>query len=316
MPTQLLLDTDIGDDIDDAMALALICSSPELQLVGVTCVLGNVAARSRQARSMLTLAGEPYRSVPVAAGCSALLTSRPHPDKPWFRTQLDPDHTPNQDVICLPDAQLPPPDLRHGVDFMIQTLLEGDGSIVPVLIGPLTNFAMAIVKEPRLKRVIPRAVLMAGEFREHLAEYNVRVDPEAAAIVCASGIPLEFIPWYAGVRIARFTPRDIESLADGKGRLSRCVHDTIRAWQAFHRHGDTTVPLDTHLPSLFDPMAVATVIDESLFEWRRGRVSIDLNDGPGYGYTHFDPDPAGPHRVAWDGDRARCINFFLDRVRG
>ena len=89
-------------------------------------------------------------------------------------------------------------DPRHGVDFIVDTILGGDGSIVPVTIGAMTNLAMAMVKAPQIIPKIPRIVAMAGEFRASFAEYNVRCDPEALAICLASGVAIDFTPWTIG----------------------------------------------------------------------------------------------------------------------
>src|SRR5262245_1328492 len=79
MATKVILDTDIGDDIDDALALGLILASPELELVGVTTVYANVLSRSQQARTILHIAGGHFREIPVAAGCAAAMSPRPGP---------------------------------------------------------------------------------------------------------------------------------------------------------------------------------------------------------------------------------------------
>src|SRR5947208_592715 len=102
MGTKIILDTDIGDDVDDALALALICASPELELVGVTTVFGNVRARGRQAQTLLQLAGGEFAGVPVAAGCAGTMASRQavSPKADW-------EKLPGQDTMSWGEERLP-----------------------------------------------------------------------------------------------------------------------------------------------------------------------------------------------------------------
>lgn len=302
-PQKVILDTDIGDDIDDALALALICASPELDLVGVTTVFGNTPARTRQALTELVIAGRP--DVPVATGCGATMASRKN-ESPNGRL----DNVPNQDGTCLPAAQLPKPDPRHGVDFLIETIMSGAGDIIPITIGGLTNMAMALVKEPRLVQKIPKIVAMAAEFRQSMPEWNIVCDPEAAQLVFASGIPMDVTTFHIGIS-AQFRNEDLARLAASPVPLAQYLHRAISAWQAHNRN-----PHHEPMPSLFDPLAVATMIQSDLCTWRQGAVSVELQGQSTYGYTHFNARADGKHRVAWDVDRDRAINWYLDRILG
>lgn len=300
MRHKIILDTDIGDDIDDALALGLICSRPEIALLGVTTVFGNVAARSRQAQTVLSAAGDPFRSVPVASGCGAAIASRPvlTPRDPAFSAP------PNQDASALPADRLPPPDPRHGVDFLIETILAGDGDIVPVPIGAMTNLAVALVKEPRLVAKIPRIIAMAGEIELNRVEWNVRCDPEAASIVFSSGIPIDLITWKMG-RSVQFTISDIERLAACDRPLARNLSHAIALW----RGNDPN-----RMPALYDPLTIVALLEPDILSWRQGFVSVDLRGDRTYGMTTFRDDAAGPHRAAFGVDRARAIDFFFQNI--
>lgn len=302
-PQKVILDTDIGDDIDDALALALICASPELDLVGVTTVFGNTPARTRQALTELVIAGRP--DVPVATGCGATMASRRQ-----LHQFADLEKVPNQDGTCLPIAQLPKPDPRHGVDFLIETIMAGAGDIIPITIGGLTNLAMALVKEPRLVKKIPKIVAMAAEFRQPMAEWNILCDPEAAHLVFASGIPMEVTPFHIGIS-AQFRNEDLARLAASPVPLVQYLHRAITAWKAHHRN-----PNWEPMPSLFDPLAVATMIQPDLCTWKSGSVAVELQGQSTYGYTQFKEGADGHHRVAWDVDRDRAISWYLERILG
>jgi purine nucleosidase len=302
MPTKIILDTDVGDDIDDAIAIGLISRSPELELLGITTVYGNTVARSRQARSILVTAGGNWSRVPVAVGCGGTMSSRG-----WqgFDECLT-GRLPNQDSESLPEETLPPGDKRHAVEFLIETILGGDGDIVPVTIGATTNLAMAMVKEPRIIAKIPRIVAMAAEFRKPMAEWNVTCDREAFGVLLRSGVPLDLTPWHVG-HVATWTPEHVAQLAKASSPLARFLHRTIEAWRIGWKNPD-------ELPSLYDPLAVATIFKPELCTWKRGTVTVDLQGGTTYGFTQFKEEAAGLHRVAWDVERMQAIDFVLSRI--
>ena len=300
MPQKVILDTDIGDDIDDALALALICTSPELELVGVTTVFANVVARSRQARTVLCVAGDRFRNIPVAAGCGASMASRPLHNAEHYLNDI----LPNQDASCLPVDQLPPLHSKHAVQFLIDTIMSGDGDIIPIAIGAMTNLAAALVLEQRLIKKIPRIVAMAAEFQTPFAEWNIRCDPEAASLIFNSGIPITVTPFIIGDQVA-FKQDEIDRLATSTRPLSRNLSKAMAAWQAVH---------NGQMPRLFDPMAVATMIQPDLCTWRNGTVRVELAGQHTYGFTTFQQNETGPHRVAWDARRDASLDFYLSRV--
>lgn len=300
---KVILDTDIGDDIDDAMALALICASPELELVGVTTVFGNVAARARQARTVLCKCGEKFRSVPVAVGCGASMASRPKHNIDFYLR----DELPNQDGTCMAESELPPVVDEHAVNFLIRTIMDGDGDIVPILIGAMTNLAAAMVMERRIVKKIPKLVVMAAEFRHHMAEWNIACDPEAAHIIYSSGIPIDSTTWYIGDKVT-FRDSDLAKLNAMKLPIAQNLSAAIKAWQT-SKHIATTP-----MPHLYDPMAIATIMQPDLVTWKTGTVHVELSGATTYGFTTFKEDPAGIHRVAWETDRDRCLNYYLNRI--
>lgn len=299
---KVILDTDIGDDIDDALALGLILASPELQLLGVTTVFGNTAARSRQARTVLAVAGERFRNIPVAAGCGAGLSPFDRGLKHYLNGDL-----PNQDASCLPEAQLAKPDPRHAVDFLIDTILAGNGDIIPITIGAMTNLAMALVKEPRIVAKIPKIVCMAAEFKKSFSEWNIRCDPVAASILFSSGIPMDVTTWEIG-RIVQFEPRHIQTMNGSDRPLAKNLSHAIDCYQKSHGTGVVA------MPALFDPMAVATMIRPDLCTWKTGTVSVELAGQHTYGWTTLREHSDGKHRVTWDANRDAAFDFYLGRV--
>jgi purine nucleosidase len=187
MPRNLIIDCDPG--VDDAIALLLTFASPELHLIGISTVAGNVplAQTQKNARQICQLAGRIY--VPVYAGCS----------RPILRpliTAGDIHGTTGLGGLTLPEPQMPVQP-RHSVDFLIETLMGSVDPVTVATLGPLTNLAIAFLKEPRIALKIDELVMMGGAISQGnitpSAEFNFYVDPHAAQVIFSSGIKLTMI---------------------------------------------------------------------------------------------------------------------------
>jgi len=304
MPQKIILDTDIGDDIDDAYALALILGSPELELLGVTTVFGNTPARARQAQTILRLAERD--DVPVASGCGGVMS--PRVSYPFSSAQryLENAQT-RQFETCLPNKDLPALSPLHGVDFLIETILDGGGDIVPVTIGAMTNMATAMVKEPRIVERIPRIVAMAGAFTLNRSEWNIKCDPVAAAIVLDSEVPMTLIGLDVTLQ-CRFNDADLKRLHETDRPVARNLSAATRAWA-----GNT----GRKMPVLHDPLAVETLFRPGLVDMRNGRAAVELAGERTYEYTVFAPaakGKKGPHDVGSEVRAREAIDLWLDRA--
>ena len=184
MATKVWLDTDIGTDVDDVVALSLALLSPEIELVGVSAVYGDVALRSRMALKMLALAGRD--DMPVFAGCERpLLGERPVYWAGW-----------EGEGLLGPEDECLEPSPKHAVDALIEAIDENEGEVVLVSIGPLTNVGLALTKDPTIAHKVRLLLVMGGVCRLGaggldlpFAEHNVACDPEAASIVFRCGAP-------------------------------------------------------------------------------------------------------------------------------
>lgn len=189
MTTRLVVDTDIGTDVDDCLALAFVLGSPELSLEGVTCVYGDVGLRARMVLKLLRLADRV--EVPVMLGSAQTLLG--------VRSVYWPGH---EGVGLLePDDVALVPAPEHAVDYLVRTVMESPGQIHLLAIGPLTNVALAFRREPRLAERLAHLTVMGGALRGPsrldlpYAEHNFRCDPEAAQVVLAAGAPTTLVPW-------------------------------------------------------------------------------------------------------------------------
>jgi inosine-uridine nucleoside N-ribohydrolase len=276
----LILDTDIGDDIDDALALALILNSPELDLRGITTVFVDAARRAQLAQKVLSAWNR--SDVPVAAGCSLPLLEpvTAHAGKQFQDVREEEIHLP------------------HGVDFLVQSVEE---KWTIVAIGPLTNVALALAREPHLAENT-RLVIMGGQgTRGDSPEWNIRCDPEAAAMVFRSGIEI----WQVGYDITsqvQLSEAHLTRIASENNPRVKLLAQLIELW----RDGRKCVPL------LHDPLAVLALITDCVqFEERETYVKL-CGDGRGM-CVYSTPQPSRVH-VAVAVDAPCAIDIFMQRI--
>ncbi len=265
MPRKIIIDTDPGQD--DAVAILLALASPELEVLGITCVAGNVPLplTSKNARVVCELAGRP--DIKVFAGC----------DRPLVRPLVTAEYVHGKtglDGIALPEPAmaLQP---GHAVDFLIETLRrEPAGTVTLCPLGPLTNIATALQKAPDIAPKIAEIVLMGGAYFEvgnttPAAEFNIHVDPQAAAIVFHSGVPLVVLPLDATHQVLTNRAR-IEAFRG----LGTPVGHAVASWTDFFERFDMEKYGSEGAP-LHDPCVIAYLLEPGLFEGRHINVEIE-----------------------------------------
>lgn len=275
---KIIIDTDPGQD--DAVAILLALASPELEVLGITCVAGNVPLplTVRNARVICELAGR--RDMRIFAGC----------DAPLKRKLVTAEHVHGKtglDGIALPDPVMPLED-GHAVDFIIETLRrEPAGSITLCPLGPLTNIATALQKAPDIAPRIAEIVLMGGAYFEvgnitPAAEFNIYVDPEAAEFVFKSGIPLVVMPLDVTHKAltSRTWVEQMRGLGSEAGRA-------VASWTDFFERFDTAKYGSQGAP-LHDPCVIAYLLKPELFEGRHINVMIETTGEYTLGMTVAD----------------------------
>lgn len=281
----VILDTDIGSDIDDAFALALIINSPEFELLGVTTVSGDTAARARIAAKMLWEAGGKWRQVPVVAGAPG----------------------PKQDINQAPWANdfVGPQILKEGaVDFMRGKIHRYPGQITLIAIGELTNVAALIKADPLAAKEIKRIALMGGSIARGYgaasqpeAEWNIKSNPSAAQVVFSSGIPITMAP----LDVTAMLQLD----AAARTRIFNQNMPVTNALAAlYHLWKQGT-------PTLFDPMAVALVLYPGLCQTKDLAVEVDNQ-----GFTRVVDGKSSNTTVGLTTNPDKFFEFFLSRVAG
>ncbi len=275
---KIIIDTDPGQD--DAIALLLAFASPELEVLGVTCVAGNtrLPAVVRNARIICELAGR--RDVNVFVGC----------DRPMVRDLVTAEHVHGPTGLDGPvwDEPTMPVQDQHAVDWIVETLMGAeDRDITLCPIGPLTNIAMAMVREPRILPKIKQIVSMGGGGTEGgnitpVAEFNVYVDPHAADVVYRSGVPL--VVMSLDVTHKALMPRawidGVEAIGGNVGEKTAAM---LRFYERFDlvRYGEFGGPVH-------DPAVIAYLLQPELYAGKDVFVQIETGSELTMGMTVVD----------------------------
>ncbi|WP_138923312.1 nucleoside hydrolase [Sulfitobacter sp. BSw21498] len=294
-PRKIIIDTDPGQD--DAVAILVALASPEeIDILGITCVAGNVPLdlTSRNARIVCELAGK--RDVKIFAGC----------DRPLGRDLVTAEHVHGKTGLDGPDLPEPTMSLAegHAVDFIIDTLREhAPGTITLCPLGPLTNIATALLKAPDIADRIAKVVLMGGGYFEGgnitpTAEFNIYVDPQAADIVFKSGAPIVVMPLDVTHKALVTKARNDAFRAIGTP-AGVAVAEMTDFFERFdkEKYGSDGAPLH-------DPCVTAYLINPDLFSGRHINVEIETQSELTMGMTVAD----------WWGvtDRAPNATFMND----
>ena len=306
-PRRILIDTDPG--IDDSLAILLALASPELSLEGLSMVHGNCSAEQGTRNALAVLELAPAGHIPVAKGC----------DLPLIQPSLLAPETHGDTGLgyAQPPAARKSPLVQHAVDFLIERVLAAPGEYTLVCIGPLTNIAMAMRREPRIIPAIKELVIMGGAIRHEgnttpLAEFNVYVDPHAAAIVYHCGAPITLVPLDVTYQCV-LTATDVRRLQVTGSPIAAFIADATRFYMEFH---DAYQKIEGCV--INDPLALALTFAPDLCDFEEHFVDVDIQGGVSMGKTFADfyrmtGKPANM-RVAL-GVRGRdFIDLFVERM--
>ena len=295
MPTKILLDTDIGSDIDDAVCLAYLLANPECELLGITTVSGEAEKRAQMASAVCMVA---EKKIPIFPGREEpLLPGRAWQPKAPQAIALA--RWPHDE--CFPRG--------NAVEFLRQTIHAHPGEVILLSIGPLTNVAALFAADTDIPSLLKGLVMMCGVFTNRQAgigplEWNAMLDPIATAIV-----------YRAAVRMHHSIGLDVTCqvnmpAAEVRQRfqvpLLRPVLDFAEVW--FQRVDQIT---------FHDPLAATTIFDDGICTFERGRVDVELKSDQLLGMTHWSgvkmdvSTPTGPHEVALEVKPQRFFEHFF-----
>lgn len=290
MATKILLDTDIGSDIDDAVCLVYLLAQPECNLLGVTTVSGQAAERAKLASALCRVA---ERDVPIFVGA----------DDPLLTPQLQPE-VPQATALGTWPHEVDFPG-EHAVEFMRRTIRSNPGEVVLLTIGPLTNVALLFAIDPEIPGLLKGLVSMAGSYWKRVhdgCEWNVMCDPHAAAVVYRARPPYHRS---VGLDVTMQVTMDAAAVRRRfETKLLRPVLDMAEVWFG-----------GRELMTFHDPLAAAVVFDDEICGFDRGCVTVEvqeLDDRQRLGVTHWSTDGAAPgHEVATTVDPAAFLDHYF-----
>jgi purine nucleosidase len=314
----LIIDVDTG--IDDSLALLYACASAEVELIAVTCVSGNVAAQqvARNTLGVLELAGR--GDVEVALGREVPLV-RP--------LMIAPEtHGPEGIGYATLPAAARALSERHAADLIIGEARRRPGEVTLITLGPLTNLAVALLREPNLPRLLRGLVMMAGSYRSAgntapTSEWNVAVDPEAMQVVLAGWAAHPEVPRPVALGLdvterAKMTPDHLADLHRRAGSpdvspVLTFIDDALRFYMEFHSRFDGFYGAFIH-----DALAVAAALDPSLIRTESLTVKVELGGTYTTGETVTDWRrrwTEGPNLdIAVEADVEAFFERFIERV--
>ena len=277
-PRKIIIDTDPGQD--DALAILLALACPELDVLGITCIAGNVPLplTIRNAQLVCELAGRP--DMKIFAGC----------ERPMVRDLVTAEIVHGETGLDGPDWDEPTMGVQemHAVDWLVTELMSAeDGEITLCPVGPITNVAMAMVREPRIIPKIGEIVTMGGGFfvggnTTPVAEFNVYVDPHAADVMYRSGIPIVTMPLDV-THEALMSPEWIESMRAIGGDIG----EKTAAMLSFYGRYDIA-RYGTRGGPLHDPATIAYLLQPELYGGKDVFVEVETHSELTMGMTVVD----------------------------
>ena len=288
MSIKILLDTDIGTDIDDAVCLAYLLAQPECELLGITTVTGEAEKRAQIADALCRVAG---KEIPIYPGA----------EEPLLVPQKQTRAKQAEALAKWPHRKAFPK--GEAVAFLRRTIREHPHEVVLLTIGPLTNVALLFRTDPEVPRMLKALVQMCGVYERfppgRLTEWNAKGDPHATAVVLRSGVSAHRLVGLDVTTQVRLSAREVRERFSSH-ELLRCVLDFAEVW---FRERDEIV--------FHDPLAAATVFAPDLCRFERGRVEVELRSEKLKGFTRWARDPGGPHEVALGVDPERFFAHFF-----
>lgn len=309
---KVLLDTDIGTDIDDALALAYLLKKPECDLLGITTVAGEADRRAMLASVMCRAAG---RDVPIVPGA----------EHPLLVPQRE-RYAPQADILDRWDHETRFPQ-GEAVDFMRRTIRANPGEVTLLGIGPMTNIGLLFATDPETSSMLKGLQLMAGKFAgfpthatgavcsafepsDHdsitcvgALEANACLDPHATAIVYGHPVRSHRS---VGIDVTRQVTM---TAAEFRAEFRHALHEPIRDmaavwWQEWEE-----------LVTFHDPLAAASIFRDDIVRYETGQVEVELSASRLAGYTFWGERAEGPHQVAVGVDKDLFLDEYLSVFR-
>lgn len=273
---KIILDTDIGDDIDDAFALLLALKSQKIDLLGVTTVFRNANKRAKMAKFIIDELNE---NIEVYAGEDNPLSSKIEnivQKEILLKEQKD-----EFDKYLIPQWKDEMNDCEineeNAIDFIIRTIKENPHEVILVPIGPLTNIAKAFMEAPEIIPLIKEVRIMGGSlYIKEYPEWNIWCDVEAAKIVFNSGVNLTCITLDTTLKTA-LSNEDVLELKNSSKKELKTIYEMMQKW---FKHYEFTTPV------MHDPLTIASLINEDLITYKYLPIDINVKDYRGFFFVN------------------------------
>lgn len=262
---KIILDTDLGDDIDDAFALQYLLPYDEIEILGITTVYKNVVERSKIAKKFVELYG---KNIPVYAGENNPLRKK---------VRLLYGETVRQDGLIKIDHYTydldgVKYDGDNATDFILETLRKNPNEVTIVAIGPLTNLAKCVQKDNETFKLAKELLIMGGRFDDRVPEWNIETDTDGAKIVFGSGVPCKLVPFDATVRCT-LTRQGVNKVRNFNGGSKEYLAKMMNRWI---EHYDDNWKGEK-IPILHDVLAVMELIDGNFLKRREIKFDLEIS---------------------------------------
>jgi inosine-uridine nucleoside N-ribohydrolase len=289
MTTKILLDTDIGTDVDDAVCLAYLLAQPACELMGITTVAGEATKRAMMCSALCKVAGKDIPIFPGAEEPFLIAQRQPLARQAAALTNWDYDSN-------FPQGK--------AVEFLYDTIRQNPGEITLLTIGPLTNIALLFKTYPDTPALLKSLVLMCGIFTNRLAgvgplEWNAMLDPHATAMVYRTPVAVHRS---IGLDVTCQVKMDSSEVKEKfKADLLQPVYDFAKIWFE-----------EREVITFHDPLAATTLFDDQICIFERGNIDVELTSERVQGLTYWTPDEsAGRHQVALTVNSDRFFDHYF-----
>lgn len=285
MTIKILLDTDIGSDIDDAICLAYLLGQKEAEIVGVTTVSGEPVKRAMMVSAQCYVAG---KTIPIYPGTELpLLVNPQQPKAPQAQALSNWKH----------DTRFPE---GEAIEFMRRTIRENPHEITLLAIGPLTNVALLFASDPEIPSLLKSLVLMNGYFfgDKKFPEWNVRLDPHASEIVYRANVSNFYSIGLDVTTQVQMDAQEVRSRFD-----TPLLHPVLDFAEVWFRERPTI--------TFHDPLAATVIFDESICTFESGKAEVEYDNSALPGMTNWKSSQDGKHQIATIVNPAKFFEHFF-----
>ena len=298
---KVILDTDIGDDIDDSFALLLLLESHKFNCLGVTTVFRNSLKRAKMAKQLIRSLGydiKVYRGIddPLKQNIDHLISKEIKEKEKYDEDgkYIFPQYDKSMENEKVED--------ENAVDFIIRMIHLYPHEVALIPIGPLTNIASAIKKDPTIVPLIKEIRLMGAGLNLNFVERNIFCDPDAAKIVFSSNINKIVAVTINVTSLTSLTEEEVNSLKNNNSKAIKLVYEAMMKW---FKHYEFSSPV------MHDPLTVASLIDESIINTQLCHLDVDLSKD---GYTFINDNCPNNVYVSTSLNKEKFFKLFKETL--